>query len=60
MASGINSTFRQVGIATGIAGLGAIFESAIASKLAPSLAGTPVAAQTERSRTPWRAAALSR
>ena len=26
MASGINSTFRQVGIATGIAGLGAIFE----------------------------------
>jgi EmrB/QacA subfamily drug resistance transporter len=25
MASGINSTFRQVGIATGIAGLGAIF-----------------------------------
>jgi EmrB/QacA subfamily drug resistance transporter len=26
MASGINSTFRQVGIATGIAGLGAIFQ----------------------------------
>ncbi|MHB1808049.1 MAG: MFS transporter [Solirubrobacteraceae bacterium] len=26
MASGINSTFRQVGIATGIAGLGAVFE----------------------------------
>ena len=47
MASGINSTFRQVGVATGIAVLGAIFESAIASKLAPSLAGTPVAAQTE-------------
>ena len=35
MASGINSTFRQVGIATGIAILGAIFESSIASKLAP-------------------------
>ncbi|MGI8420655.1 MAG: MFS transporter, partial [Gaiellaceae bacterium] len=27
MASGINSTFRQVGIATGIAGLGAIFQA---------------------------------
>jgi EmrB/QacA subfamily drug resistance transporter len=34
MASGINSTFRQVGIATGVAGLGAIFQSQIASKLA--------------------------
>ncbi len=40
MASGINNTFRQVGIATGIAVLGAIFESAITSKLAPQLAGT--------------------
>jgi EmrB/QacA subfamily drug resistance transporter len=43
MASGINNTFRQVGIATGIAALGAIFESAITNKLAPKLAGTPVA-----------------
>jgi EmrB/QacA subfamily drug resistance transporter len=43
MASGINSTFRQVGIATGIAVLGAIFESAISSKLAPRLADTPLA-----------------
>ncbi len=33
MASGTNSTFRQVGIATGIAGLGALFESTISSKL---------------------------
>ena len=31
MASGINATFRQVGIATGIAGLGAIFQHQIAS-----------------------------
>jgi EmrB/QacA subfamily drug resistance transporter len=45
MASGINNTFRQVGIATGIAILGAIFESAISTKLAPTLAGTPAAAQ---------------
>jgi EmrB/QacA subfamily drug resistance transporter len=33
MASGVNNTFRQVGIATGIAGLGAIFQDTIASKL---------------------------
>jgi EmrB/QacA subfamily drug resistance transporter len=43
MASGINNTFRQVGIATGIAGLGALFESGISTKLKPSLTGTPVA-----------------
>jgi EmrB/QacA subfamily drug resistance transporter len=36
MASGINNTFRQVGIATGIAALGAIFQSRIASQLAAS------------------------
>ena len=32
MASGINNTFRQVGIATGIAGLGAIFQHEITIK----------------------------
>lgn len=31
MASGINSTFRQVGIATGIAGLGAVFQHQVVS-----------------------------
>jgi hypothetical protein len=36
MASGINNTFRQIGIATGIAALGAIFQSRIASELAAS------------------------
>jgi len=36
MASGINNTFRQVGIATGIAALGAIFQSRITSYLAAS------------------------
>jgi EmrB/QacA subfamily drug resistance transporter len=40
MASGINNTFRQVGIATGIAALGAIFQSRIGSSL-----GNPQAAQ---------------
>jgi predicted MFS family arabinose efflux permease len=36
MASGINNTFRQVGIATGIAALGAIFQSQIGTHLASS------------------------
>jgi hypothetical protein len=43
MASGINSTFRQVGIATGIAALGAIFQGDLTHRLAPKLAGTPAA-----------------
>jgi EmrB/QacA subfamily drug resistance transporter len=36
MASGINNTFRQVGTATGIAALGAIFQSGIDSRLPPT------------------------
>ncbi|MBX5470198.1 MAG: MFS transporter [Thermoleophilaceae bacterium] len=43
MASGINSTFRQVGVATGIAGLGAAFQSQVQSRIADLLAGTPAA-----------------
>jgi EmrB/QacA subfamily drug resistance transporter len=46
MASGINTTFRQVGIATGIAVFGAVFQSAISSRLATGLAGTPSAAHS--------------
>ncbi len=45
MASGINNTFRQVGTATGIAVLGAVFEHVISTKLVPKLAGTPAAGQ---------------
>ncbi|MCW2549476.1 MAG: transporter [Mycobacterium sp.] len=41
MASGTNSTFRQVGIATGIAGLGAIFQSQLQHKTLSVLASTP-------------------
>ncbi|MDQ6776926.1 MAG: MFS transporter [Actinomycetota bacterium] len=37
MGSGINSTFRQVGIATGIAALGSIFSSEIRSHVASGL-----------------------
>ena len=38
MASGINNTFRQVGIATGVAGLGAVFQHEIAAKTNAALA----------------------
>jgi EmrB/QacA subfamily drug resistance transporter len=41
MASGINTTFRQVGIATGVAGLGAVFQSKIASELSAKLPHAP-------------------
>ena len=37
MGSGINTTFRQVGIATGVAALGAVFQSQINSKLSETL-----------------------
>ena len=41
MASGTNSTFRQVGIATGIAGLGALFQHTIATKLTTPSGAAP-------------------
>jgi EmrB/QacA subfamily drug resistance transporter len=37
-ASGINATFRQVGIATGIAALGALFQAKVTDELTSSLA----------------------
>jgi len=40
MASGINSTFRQVGIATGIAGLGAVFQHSVTSGTTAALAAS--------------------
>ncbi|HEY5059550.1 MAG TPA: MFS transporter [Gaiellaceae bacterium] len=48
MASGINNTFRQVGIATGIAALGAVFQDRIKSELAgspPALANAAASGQ---------------
>ena len=41
MGSGINTTFRQVGIATGVAALGAVFQSRIDSKLGELLPHAP-------------------
>src|SRR4051794_25051583 len=48
MASGINSTFRQVGIATGIAVLGTIFSHQVSDGIHKGLAGTPAADQSDR------------
>ncbi|TSE00628.1 MFS transporter [Skermania sp. ID1734] len=42
MASGINSTFRQIGIATGVAALGSILAARLKDSVVASLAGTPV------------------
>ncbi len=47
VASGINSTFRQVGTATGIAGLGALFQARVSDKLSEALSGTPLPAGAE-------------
>ena len=44
MASGINSTLRSVGLATGIAALGAIFAGQLLSTVTRRLAGPPLAA----------------
>jgi EmrB/QacA subfamily drug resistance transporter len=41
MASGVNTTFRQIGIATGIAVYGSIFASALRQKLGQALASSP-------------------
>src|SRR6478609_583253 len=41
MGSGINTTFRQVGIATGVAGLGAVFQSSVNSKITELLPRAP-------------------
>ena len=48
MASGVNSTFRQVGIATGIAALGSIFSHQVADGIRSGLAGTPAAGRSEQ------------
>jgi EmrB/QacA subfamily drug resistance transporter len=44
MASGINTTFRQVGIATGIAVFGTLFATRLSDDIVNGLRGTPLAA----------------
>jgi len=48
MASGINSTFRQVGIATGIAGLGAVFQHEVSTRTLSLLHASPAGAPVVR------------
>ncbi len=48
MASGANNTFRQVGIATGIAVLGAVFQSQIVSHTSAALSRSSVGAELLR------------
>jgi EmrB/QacA subfamily drug resistance transporter len=43
MASGINSTLRQIGVATGVAGLGTILASHVRGSVVDRLSGTPLA-----------------
>jgi hypothetical protein len=43
MAAGINDTFRQVGVAVGVAAWGAIFLGRGSSRISHLVAGTPVA-----------------
>jgi hypothetical protein len=43
MASGINTTFRQVGVATGIAVFGTLFATRLANDIVGGLRGTPLA-----------------
>jgi hypothetical protein len=43
MASGINSTFRQIGIATGVAALGSILATEVSSSMISKLSGGPLA-----------------
>jgi EmrB/QacA subfamily drug resistance transporter len=45
MASGINTTFRQVGVATGIAVFGTLFATRLTDGIVNGLRGTPLAAQ---------------
>ena len=54
MASGINSTFRQVGIATGIALLGTLFSSKVRAEVVSASAAAPALAH----RGPQLAAAV--
>jgi EmrB/QacA subfamily drug resistance transporter len=47
MASGLNNTWRQLGLAVGIAVLGAVFQHVVRDEVKTGLKGSPVAAQAE-------------
>lgn len=54
MASGINATFRQVGIATGIALLGTLFANRLSSAVSALAAPTPLASHSAQITTALR------
>ena len=60
MASGINSTFRQVGIATGIALLGTLFSHRLTSALVDRVSGTPFAGHGQQIAAAVRSGGASR
>jgi hypothetical protein len=47
MASGMNTTFRQVGIATGIAVFGTLFATKVTDDIVNGLRGTPAAGHAQ-------------
>jgi heme-degrading monooxygenase HmoA len=55
MASGMNNTFRQVGIATGIAGLGAVFQHQVHQVIQATLGSARHSVRTGHQRGGWRA-----
>jgi EmrB/QacA subfamily drug resistance transporter len=59
MGAGINTTFRQVGIATGVASLGAVFQSRVDAKLATLLPNAPAGLAEAVSSGGSRAAAVT-
>ena len=48
MASGINSTLRQVGVATGVAAIGSLFANEVRATVITRLAHTPLAAHAHQ------------
>lgn len=60
MASGINSTFRQVGIATGIALLGTLFSTRLTSAVGDLVAGTALSGHGDRIASALRAGQADR
>ncbi|MFD2764218.1 MFS transporter [Micromonospora eburnea] len=60
MASGINLTFRQVGLATGVALLGTLFANRLASVVQSRAAGTPLAPHSAEISTALRNGNVSR
>ena len=60
MASGINLTFRQVGLATGVALLGTLFANRLTSVVQSRAAGTPLAPHSAEISTALRNGSVSR